>query len=268
MSEYEEQLSTIQSNLDAVLAMEPQAKQTQAACDDLIAKLPDMFAVQAGTSAGFGFVPVPDPDDYSKMDSNLRYLSASIEMVFTDAHSAKTVIDKAVWEAKSFSAKVSKIWRDEFGEQLSARTKAARAKGTAKPQHPPSKPPATTAAPQQGPQLLPTPGPVQQEQHWEPLPGAPSPSPYREVETKKATFAKMALDLKARGDRIIHSSPPDTAGAELFKKEEQSWRQVVDSWLKHYKNKGPETGVRAMEELLESDQYGGGLRLIRQSLGG
>jgi hypothetical protein len=48
------------------------------------------------------FRPVPDPEDFSRMDSNLRYISVSIRIVFQDAHAAKTVVDKAVQEAAGF----------------------------------------------------------------------------------------------------------------------------------------------------------------------
>jgi hypothetical protein len=266
MSGYEEELSTVRDNLDALLEMEPQAKQTKAACDDLIAKLPTMFTVQAATSSAFGFVPVPDPEDYSKMDSNLRYLSASIGMVFADAHSAKTVIDKAVQEAAGFRSNVSKIWSDEFAALFSALMKERAASSAAKPQAPPTPPPAKAAVQQQGPQLLPTLAPVQQEQKWEPLPGAPGPSPFREVEAKKDMFAKQALNLIARGNQILSSSS-DREKAAAFKRDEENWRTVVTAWFKHYQQKGPDTGVSAMQELLESDQYGERLKQILQSLG-
>ena len=253
MNVYEHQLSTIQDNVDAVIAMEPQAKQTKAACDDLIAKLPTMFAVQATTAAAFGFVPVPDPEDYSRMDSNLRYLSASIRIVFEDAHAAQTVVDKTAREASSFRAVLSRIWWDEFGAQFNAMMKEQAAASAAKPQPPPAPKRATASAKPQGPQLLPTPGPVQREQNWEPLPGAPGPSPYREVETKKDTFAKDARDLIAIGNRVLSSSS-NTVQAEQFKTQERNWRTKVEAWLTHYRTKGPDTGVRAMDELLNSDE--------------
>lgn len=268
MGSYDEQLSTIQANLDALLSVESKARQTKAAADDLIAILPKPFAVQAGAATALGFVPTPDIEDFSKMDSDLRFISVSIAMVFRDAHEAKTVIDKAVEQVAKFRGDLSKIWWNEFAAQFAALSKEKASSGPkAQPQRPPEQQRAPDVAQQQGPVLLPTPGPVQQAQPFQLLPGAPGPSPFREVEDRKAMFARQALDLITRGNQILSSSS-DSDKATAFKHDEEAWRAVVTAWLKNYREKGPDTGVSAMDELLNSDQYGGRLKQIRQTLGG
>ncbi|HLJ27810.1 MAG TPA: DUF4157 domain-containing protein [Candidatus Angelobacter sp.] len=127
---------------------------------------------------------------------------------------------------------------------------------------PPTPPP---AAQKQAPSLLPTPGPQQQAQSFQPLPGASGPSPFREVEEKKSTWAQQAIDLIARGNQILSTS--DSGKVPAFKHDEEAWRNAVTAWLKQYGQKGPSTGVTAMDELLNSDQYGGRLKQIRRTLG-
>jgi hypothetical protein len=268
MAGYDEQLSTIQSNLEALLSVESKAMQTKAAADDLIAKLPTIIEVQAGLAPTLGFVPTPDVEEFSKIESNLRFISSSIGVVFSDAHAAKTVIDKAVDESATFRADLSKIWWNEFGAQLAALSKEKAGSGSAaQVQRPPAQSHATGVAQPQGLPLLPTPGPRQQAKPFEPLPGAPGPSPFREVEDRKALFAKRAGELIARGNQLLSSSPGlDQIAA--FKRDEGEWRDAVTAWLKHYRDKGPDTGVSAMDELLNSDQYGGRLKQIRQTLAG
>jgi hypothetical protein len=120
---------------------------------------------------------------------------------------------------------------------------------------------------QQGPQLLPSPAPGRTEQSFQPLPGAPGPSPYREVEQRKAILANMAIDLIKLGNEVLSNSEA-TVKADEFKEKEKNWRQAVTILMKDYKKKGPDTGVSAMDELLNSDRYGGRLKEIRQTLGG
>jgi hypothetical protein len=131
---------------------------------------------------------------------------------------------------------------------------------------PKAQPSAPSATPETKP-LLPTPGPPPQQQSFQPLPGAPGPSPLREVDDRKALFAQQARDLIARGNQILSSSP-DTEKAAAFKRDEGVWRALVTLWKNHYIDKGPDTGVSAMKELLESDEFGGRLKQIRQTLGG
>jgi hypothetical protein len=154
MGTYDEQTSTIQANLEAVLSLRPKAMQCKAACDDLIAKLPGLFAVQHAASEAVGFVPAPDPEDFSAIDSDLRFISVSIGMAFSDAAAAKAVIDKAVEQIASFRGALKGIWVNELAAQLAALSKE-RAGSSPAPQ--PPRPPAQAHATPPGVTFTPAP---------------------------------------------------------------------------------------------------------------
>ncbi|HEY2014007.1 MAG TPA: hypothetical protein VGH38_10935, partial [Bryobacteraceae bacterium] len=118
------------------------------------------------------------------------------------------------------------------------------------------------------PPLLPTPGPVQKAPEFVSLPGAPGQSPLVEVNQRVAEFKAKALELKSQGEKILSTSGSKPEDIASFKHEEDIWRSAATWWLNHYKNEGPDLGRAGMDEALNSDQYGGRLKQIRQSLGG
>jgi Domain of unknown function (DUF4157) len=160
MSAYEEQVTTVQSNLAAMLSQESKAMQTKAAADDLIAKLPSLFAAQNVASA-MGVGPSPEIEDYAAIDSNLRYISASIGIAFAGAHAAKQTIDKAVDQVAKFRSDLHEIWLTELAAQLASlsKEKGSTSAPAAKPPRPPAQahetPPGVklTPAPQGFPSL-------------------------------------------------------------------------------------------------------------------
>jgi hypothetical protein len=130
---------------------------------------------------------------------------------------------------------------------------------------PPSQPaPSQTA---QAAPLLPQPGAAQAAPAFEPLPGAPGPSPIRETEARVAMFKAKALALLASGEQLISSSP-EKDKIEAFLHDEDLWRSAATLVKNYFTDHGPDVGRAGMDELLNSDQYGGRLKQIRQTLGG
>jgi hypothetical protein len=120
---------------------------------------------------------------------------------------------------------------------------------------------------QQAPPLLAPPGVQQEQQQFTPLPGASGGSPIREAQEKVAFYKAQALGLVAEGNKLVSSSP-EKPEIEAFLHREDAWRSIVTVWKNHYAEKGPDVGVRGMDELLNSDQYGGRLKQIRNTFGG
>ena len=116
------------------------------------------------------------------------------------------------------------------------------------------------------PALLAPPGPKQTSQAFEPLPGAPGPSPIREAETVVGNFKAKALELIARGEKLKSSSPGQDE-IKAFAKDETEWRNAATMVMKHYADHGPDVGRTGMDEVLNSDQYGARLKQIRQTFG-
>jgi hypothetical protein len=138
---------------------------------------------------------------------------------------------------------------------------------TAKPSKPAAPPPAPASQPQPKPFTpLPVPAPpsAPSVQFLAP-PGGPSQEP--RVEEMVAYFKAQALNLKSRGERLLSSSPSKEEVA-AFLNDEAIWRNQVTVWDNHYVEKGPDFGHRGMDELRNSDEYGGRLKQIRQNLGG
>ena len=120
--------------------------------------------------------------------------------------------------------------------------------------------------PDQKPELLPTLGAKPPQPTINLLPGAPGPSPRRQEEQHAAAFRAKTLDLISRGQQLLSKSPTAEEIAS-FKHAEEMWRIAAMLSLDYYKEKGPDTGVRDFDELLNSDQYGGRLKQIRGTFG-
>ncbi len=145
---------------------------------------------------------------------------------------------------------------------------AQAAQKTAPAQHAPPPPPrnlkATVAPPPPTPLLTP-PGPAP-VQPFQPFPNAPQLSSGPDADTVVANFKSKALELKARGESLLADSPTQQ-DIKAFAKDEADWRNAATIALKYFTDHGPYTGNRGMDEVLNSDQYGGRLKQLRQSLG-
>lgn len=205
MGAYDEDISTVQANLAAMLSLRPKAMQCKAACDDLIAKLPTIFGVQGAASSALGFVPTPDPEDFAAIDSNLRFISVSIGMAFSDAAAAKAVIDKAAEQVASFRGALSGIWWNEFAAQFKELQK----------EQPEAKPPTPPKPPRPPAQAHATPPGVQ-------LPSAPQGFPSIEEQRGKVPCPSCHDQPKQKEEFHI---------PEEFKKSTMTEEQMRE-WLK------------------------------------
>ena len=116
--------------------------------------------------------------------------------------------------------------------------------------------------------LLPSPAPQQAPSEFVPLPGAPGPSPSRDIDSKVDWGRHRCLELIAEGTGLQSNSSSDRGRIQKFLKDESDWRDMVTYSLLHYKNSGPDYARSKFDELLNSDQYGGKLKRIRQNFGG
>lgn len=112
LGEYDQLLSTIGENLDAILAMESKALETKKAADDLKAFLKNGYVISWLFHQGFSV------EDISKMDSNLSYLSASIGLLFEDTRQTKALLARLRAETSAQQKGVKKIWWDLFARQV------------------------------------------------------------------------------------------------------------------------------------------------------
>jgi hypothetical protein len=117
------------------------------------------------------------------------------------------------------------------------------------------------------PPLLPTLGPPPVQQSTDLLPGAPGPGPLEKARAAVAEGKRQVMALLARGERLVSSSA-DAAAIDSFKHDEDIWRTAATLAKNYFTDHGPDEGQRGFDELLNSDQYGGRLKQIRQTLGG
>lgn len=150
--------------------------------------------------------------------------------------------------------------------------KAAEALSKAKPSQPlppPPQAPAAAAAAPFTPLTVPAPPTAPPVQFLSP-PGGPAQEP--RVEEVVAYWKARSLNLKSRGERIHSTSSPSRDEMKSFLNDESIWRNAVTIWDNHYIEKGPDYGHRGMDELRNSDEYGGRLRQLadetRNRLGG
>jgi hypothetical protein len=132
------------------------------------------------------------------------------------------------------------------------------------PQSPQPPPP----PPSQTQQLLPPPGSQTPPPSFNPLPGAPGPSPLRQAEAVVENFKARCKELVTRGEKLTSSSGAQDADVKAFKLDEDIWRTAATLAKNYFADHGPDVGERGMDEVLNSDQYGGKLKQIRQTLGG
>jgi hypothetical protein len=124
---------------------------------------------------------------------------------------------------------------------------------------------------QEGPKseqpLLPRPDDPPAKQNFTPLPGAPGPSPYQQITDGVALAKTETAALILRGEKLISGSP-SKADVDSFLDDEKNWRMKFTYIFNNFKLNGPDYGRAVFEELLNSDQYGGRLARLRQTLGG
>jgi hypothetical protein len=124
---------------------------------------------------------------------------------------------------------------------------------------------------QEGPKseqpLLPRPDDPPAKQNFTPLPGAPGPSPYQQITDGVALAKTETAALILRGEKLISGSP-SKADVDSFLDDERNWRLKFTYIFNNFKLNGPDYGRAVFEELLNSDQYGGRLARLRQTLGG
>ena len=109
---YEDQLLTLRSNLDALLELEPRSRETQKGADDLRGLLKNGYVITWLFDHGFSVEMI------SQLDSNLAYVSVSIQMLFDDARSLRDDVDRLLREEMDLAHGVNRIWWTEFGTQL------------------------------------------------------------------------------------------------------------------------------------------------------
>jgi len=149
--------------------------------------------------------------------------------------------------------------REKENQRLAEKLRQAAAQS--KPTEPkPEKPPGST-------NLLPGPGAQDAPASFSPLPGAPGRSPVAEAENVIAKGKAQVSLLLARGEKLLSSSPSSDQ-IQAFLRDEDLWRTAATFLKNYFTDHGPDIGRSGMDELLNSDQYGGRLKQIRASLGG
>ena len=109
---WEQELLTIDSNLDALLEMEGQLKQMAAGARSaknffsLIGVGDEMMKI------GFTY------EEYVDLLWTLENIANSVDITLRDAHKAKDTVRKLIDETADFDHRVNKIWWDEFGGQF------------------------------------------------------------------------------------------------------------------------------------------------------
>jgi hypothetical protein len=172
------------------------------------------------------------------------------------------------WESRIHSVQTFSTLIDDpqkrAREQETAKAKEKLRQAAAKtpsPQTPPSAPTANM------PSLLSSPGVTQPTPSFEPLPGAPGPSPVGQAMAVVAEAKKEALDLINRGEHLLSGSPIPGDDIAKFKQDEDIWRSSVTIAKNHFTDNGPDVGRAGTDEALNSDQFGGRLKSLRQTLG-
>ncbi len=109
---WEQELLTIDSNLDALLEMEGQLKQMAASAKSARAFFSMIGVGDELLKMGFEF------DEYVDLLWILDNISKSVEITLRDAHKAKETVRRLIDETADFDHRVNKIWWDEFGGQF------------------------------------------------------------------------------------------------------------------------------------------------------
>lgn len=133
---------------------------------------------------------------------------------------------------------------------------------------PPSLQQESKSTPTQPPPLLQPPGTQQTTPTFNPFPNAPGQSPIAEAGNVIQNFKTKCQELLTRGERLISTSNSEKKDIDAFKHDEDLWRTAATLAKNYYTDHGPDTGASGMDELLNSDHYGGRLKQIRNILGG
>jgi hypothetical protein len=138
---------------------------------------------------------------------------------------------------------------------------ARKAKAAPKAATPPPSQPAST------PQIFPALAPPQPQQQFEFIPGMPGPGPLEQGRAGLAAYKARTLRLLARAEHLLIISPTQEQ-IDKFKHSEEKWRNEVTLIHNKLIDNGPAEVERGFNELLNSDEYGGRLMVIRNGFGG
>jgi hypothetical protein len=224
--------------------------------EDYFAKMVDLpMDPMAGT--------IPQAQAFTVYESLSKFLGP-LNTAARNYHSAATVLDYYANYTLGLAHEANKSAWALVLRRLTQSAQAAQK--NAPPRRQPASHPPTQQQSAPPPALLAPPGMQETPKTFEPLPGAPGPSPIREAETVVGNFKTKALELIARGEKLKSSSPGQDE-IKAFAKDEAEWRNAATIVMKHYADHGPDVGRSGMDEVLNSDQYGGRLKQIRQSFG-
>ena len=109
---WEMELLTIDANLDALLDLEGQMKQTGKAARDLRDLFSRLFFADQLIKMGFSF------EEYIELLDTLDGIAASTEKVVSDAHRTKETVRRLLDEAADFEHQVNRLWWQEFAGQV------------------------------------------------------------------------------------------------------------------------------------------------------
>jgi hypothetical protein len=116
---WEQELLTIDSNLDALLELEGQLKQTAQAAQDLKKMLSLIGVADELLKMGFSY------EEYIDLLSVLDNLSSQVATAMANAHKAKEAVRKALNQTADFDHQVNQLWWKEFGGQVNRLVKDA-----------------------------------------------------------------------------------------------------------------------------------------------
>jgi hypothetical protein len=116
---WEQELLTIDSNLDALLELEGQLKQTAQAAQDLKKMLSLIGVADELIKMGFSY------EEYIDLLTVLDNVSNQVATTMANARKAKEAVRKALNQTADFDHQVNQLWWQEFGGQVNRLVKDA-----------------------------------------------------------------------------------------------------------------------------------------------
>ena len=186
--------------------------------------------------------------------------------ILDNAFNHRTVYTFSVplWDRAAEEAKAQDAEKARLVEQL----RQAAKRNPAKTAVPPAAPDSDNQS-----QLLPGPTSAPPPSDFQPLPGAPGPSPYAQAQEIDGRVKAAALALLQRGEKLMAGSPQQ-AEIDAFLQDESNWRAAARLIDLKFIQEGPAVGhtgtsdFTGSDELLNGDKYGGRLKQMRQTFGG
>jgi len=109
---WEQELLTIDSNLDALLELEGQLNQMAQSARDLRNIFSRVGPAEELLKIGFSY------EEYIELMGLLDGISSEVEVTLRDAHKAKETVRNLLNQTADFDHRVNRIWWDEFGGQV------------------------------------------------------------------------------------------------------------------------------------------------------